>query len=386
MTHDHSLAKTGFSTRAIHVGQAPDPQTGAVAFPIYQTSTFAQFEVGSNQPYDYARSGNPTRTALEQVLASLDGGCDALAFASGLAAETAVLHLLAPGDHVVASDDVYGGTHRLLTKIFSHHGITTTFVDVTDHQAVAAAFTAQTRLLWIESPTNPMLRVADITALSSIAKRHNALTVVDNTFASPYLVQPLALGADIVSYSTTKYHGGHSDVIGGALVTNNPDLAKRLRYIENAVGSVPAPFDLFLIMRGIKTLALRMQAHCRNAQAIAEFLASHPAIEHVYYPGLSNHPQHALAAQQMRMFGGMVSFTVKGGVAVAHRLVESTTLFTYAVSLGGVESLIELPRILTHAAGSAHDIPAHLVRISAGIEDTDDLIADLRQALAKSVI
>ncbi len=385
MTHDQALAKTGFSTRAIHVGQAPDPQTGAVAFPIYQTSTFAQFEVGSNQPYDYARSGNPTRTALEQVLASLDGGCDALAFASGLAAETAVLHLLAPGDHVVASDDVYGGTHRLLTKIFSHHGITTTFVDVTDHQAVAAAFTPQTRLLWIESPTNPMLRVADIATLSAIAKRHNALTVVDNTFASPYLVQPLALGADIVSYSTTKYHGGHSDVIGGALVTNNPDLAKRLRYIENAVGSVPAPFDLFLIMRGIKTLALRMQAHCRNAQAIAEFLASHPAIEHVYYPGLPNHPQHALAAQQMRMFGGMVSFTVKGGVAVAHRLVESTTLFTYAVSLGGVESLIELPRILTHAAGSAHDIPAHLVRISAGIEDTDDLIADLRQALAKSV-
>jgi cystathionine beta-lyase/cystathionine gamma-synthase len=272
-----------------------------------------------------------------------------------------------------------------LTKIFSHHGITTTFVDVTDHQAVADAFTPQTRLLWLESPTNPLLRVADITALSAIAKRHNALTVVDNTFASPYLVQPLALGADIVSYSTTKYHGGHSDVIGGALVTNNPDLAKRLRYIENAVGSVPAPFDLFLIMRGIKTLALRMQAHCRNAQAIAEFLAAHPAIEHVNYPGLPHHPQHALAAQQMRMFGGMVSFTVKGGVAVAHRLVESTTLFTYAVSLGGVESLIELPRILTHAAGSAHDIPAHLVRISAGIEDTDDLIADLRQALAKSV-
>jgi cystathionine beta-lyase/cystathionine gamma-synthase len=385
MTHDQSLEKTGFATRAIHVGQAPDPQTGAVSFPIYQTSTFAQFEVGSNQPYDYARSGNPTRTALEQVLASLDGGCDALAFASGLAAETAVLHLLAPGDHVVASDDVYGGTHRLLTKIFSHHGITTTFVDVTDHDAVSAAFTAQTRLLWIESPTNPMLRVADIAALSAIAKRHNALTVVDNTFASPYLVQPLRLGADIVSYSTTKYHGGHSDVIGGALVTNNPDLAKRLRYIENAVGSVPAPFDLFLIMRGIKTLALRMQAHCRNAQAIAEFLAAHPAIEHVYYPGLPDHPQHALAAQQMRMFGGMVSFTVKGGVAVAHRLVESTTLFTYAVSLGGVESLIELPRILTHAAGSAHDIPAHLVRISAGIEDTEDLIADLRQALAKAV-
>ena len=273
------LDRTGFATRAIHVGQEPDPQTGAVAFPIYQTSTFAQFEVGSTQPYDYARSGNPTRTALEQVLASLDGGCDALAFASGLAAETAVLHLLAPGDHVVASDDVYGGTHRLLTKIFAQHGVTTTFVDVTDAAGVAAAFTSATKLLWIETPTNPMLRVADIAALSAIAKARGALTVVDNTFASPYLVQPLALGADIVSYSTTKYHGGHSDVIGGALVTNNPDLAKKLRYIENAVGSVPAPWDLFLIMRGVKTLSLRMQAHCRNAQAIAEYLEQHPAIE-----------------------------------------------------------------------------------------------------------
>jgi cystathionine beta-lyase/cystathionine gamma-synthase len=294
------------------------------------------------------------------------------------------LHLLAPGDHVVASDDVYGGTHRLLTKIFANHGVTTTFVDITDQDAVAAAMTSRTKLLWMESPTNPMLRVADITALSQIAKAHNALTVVDNTFASPYLVQPLALGADIVSYSTTKYHGGHSDVIGGALVTNNPELAKRLRYIENAVGSVPAPWDLFLIMRGVKTLALRMQAHCRNAQAIAEFLAGHPAVAHVYYPGLPQHPQHELATRQMRMAGGMVSFTLKGGVHVAHRLVEATKLFTYAVSLGGVESLIELPRILTHAAGSAHEIPADLVRISAGIEDADDLIADLRQALAQA--
>ncbi len=381
MTQQPHLNTAGFATRAIHVGQEPDPQTGAVSFPIYQTSTFAQFEVGSSQPYDYARSGNPTRTALEQVLASLDGGCDAMAFASGLAAETAVLHMLSPGDHVVASDDVYGGTHRLLTKIFAQHGITTTFVDVTDVVAVRAAFRPNTKLLWIETPTNPMLRVADIAALSAVAKAHNALTVVDNTFASPYLVQPLALGADIVSYSTTKYHGGHSDVIGGALVTNNPDLAKKLRYIENAVGSVPAPWDLFLIMRGVKTLALRMQAHCRNAQSIAEYLEKHPAIEHVYYPGLKSHPQHDLATRQMRMYGGMVSFTVKGGVAAAHRLVESTKLFTYAVSLGGVESLIELPRILTHAAGSAHEIPAHLVRISAGIEETEDLIADLAQAL-----
>lgn len=378
---DTHLDQAGFATRAIHVGQAPDPQTGAVAVPVYQTSTFAQFEVGSSQPYDYARSGNPTRTALEQVLASLDGGHDGIAFASGLAAETAVLHLLSPGDHVVASDDVYGGTHRLLTKVFANHGITTTFVDISDTAGVAAAFTPATKLLWIETPTNPMLRIADIAALSSIAKRHDALTVVDNTFASPYLVQPLALGADIVSYSTTKYHGGHSDVIGGALVTKDPELGKKLRYIVNAVGSVPAPWDLFLIMRGIKTLALRMQAHCRNAQAIAEYLATHPAIEQVYYPGLPSHPQHALATQQMKAYGGMVSFTVKGGTAAAHRLVESTKIFTYAVSLGGVESLIELPRILTHAAGSAHEIPHHLVRISAGIEDTADLIADLAQAL-----
>ena len=378
---DTHLDQAGFATRAIHVGQAPDPQTGAVAVPVYQTSTFAQFEVGSSQPYDYARSGNPTRTALEQVLASLDGGHDGIAFASGLAAETAVLHLLSPGDHVVASDDVYGGTHRLLTKVFANHGITTTFVDISDTAGVAAAFTPATKLLWIETPTNPMLRIADIAALSSIAKRHDALTVVDNTFASPYLVQPLALGADIVSYSTTKYHGGHSDVIGGALVTQDPELGKKLRYIVNAVGSVPAPWDLFLIMRGIKTLALRMQAHCRNAQAIAEYLATHPAIEQVYYPGLPSHPQHALATQQMKAYGGMVSFTVKGGTAAAHRLVVSTKIFTYAVSLGGVESLIELPRILTHAAGSAHEIPHHLVRISAGIEDTADLIADLAQAL-----
>ena len=384
MTQQPHLNTAGFATRAIHVGQEPDLQTGAVSFPIYQTSTFAQFEVGSSQPYDYARSGNPTRTALEQVLASLDGGCDALAFASGLAAETAVLHMLSPGDHVVASDDVYGGTHRLLTKIFSNHGITTTFVDVTDIAAAQAAFQPNTKLLWLETPTNPMLRVADIAALSAIAKSHNALTVVDNTFASPYLVQPLTLGADIASYSTTKYHGGHSDVIGGALVTNNPELAKKLRYIENAVGSVPAPWDLFLIMRGIKTLSLRMQEHCRNAQAIAEYLEKHPAIEHVYYPGLKSHPQYDLATRQMRMYGGMVSFTVKGGTAAAHRLVESTKLFTYAVSLGGVESLIELPRILTHAAGSAHEIPAHLVRISAGIEETEDLIADLAQALKQS--
>jgi len=384
MTHDPSLTNAGFATRSIHVGQAPDPQTGAVAFPIYQTSTFAQFEVGSTQPYDYARSGNPTRTALEQVLASLDGGCDALAFASGLAAETAVLHLLAPGSHVVASDDVYGGTHRLLTKVFAHHGIETTFVDVTDTAALAAAMRPTTKLVWIESPTNPKLRVADIAAIATIAKQHGALLVVDNTFASPYLVQPLALGADIVSYSTTKYHGGHSDVIGGALVTNNPELAQRLRFIENAVGSVPAPWDVFLIMRGVKTLALRMQAHCRNAQALAEFLAAHPAVAHVYYPGLPQHPQYALAQRQMRMSGGMLSFTLKGGVYVAHRLVEATKIFTYAVSLGGVESLIEIPRILTHAAGSAHDIPADLVRISAGIEDVDDLIADLQQALAQA--
>jgi cystathionine beta-lyase/cystathionine gamma-synthase len=301
-----------------------------------------------------------------------------------LAAETAVLHLLAPGAHVVASDDVYGGTHRLLTKVFAHHGVVTTFVDVTDTAAIAAAMRPETQLVWIESPTNPMLKVADIAAIAAIAKQHGALLVVDNTFASPYVVQPLALGADIVSYSTTKYHGGHSDVIGGALVTNNPELAQRLRYIENAVGSVPAPWDVFLILRGVKTLALRMQAHCRNAQAIAEFLAAHPAVAQVYYPGLPQHPQYELAQRQMRMSGGMVSFTLKGGVYVAHRLVEATKVFTYAVSLGGVESLIEIPRILTHAAGSAHDIPADLVRISAGIEDVEDLLADLGQALAQA--
>ncbi len=373
----------GFATRAIHAGQEPEAATGAVIVPIYQTSTFAQEAVGVHKGYDYARSGNPTRTALETALAALDGGAHALAFASGLAAETAVLLSLSAGDHVIGGDDCYGGTYRLFDKVFARHGISFDFVDTRDPEEVAEAIRPETRLVWLETPTNPMLKLADIARIAELARARGVLTLVDNTFASPYLQRPLEWGADIVLYSTTKYMGGHSDVVGGALVLNDEDLYARLKFLQNAAGGVPGPFDSWLVLRGLKTLALRMRAHSANALAVAQFLEGHPAVAQVIYPGLLSHPQHALAARQMRDFGGMISLILHGGEDAANALVTRTRLFTLAESLGGVESLIEVPAGMTHAsvAGSKLEVPGGLVRLSVGIEEAEDLIADLAQAL-----
>jgi cystathionine beta-lyase/cystathionine gamma-synthase len=373
----------GFATRAIHAGQAPDPATGAVIVPIYQTSTFAQEAVGVHKGYEYARTHNPTRTALETALAALDNGKHALAFASGLAAETTVLLALSAGDHVIGGDDAYGGTYRLFTKVFARHGLTFDFVDTRDPENVAEAIRPETRLVWLETPTNPLLKIADVAGIARVARERGVLTLVDNTFASPAVQRPLELGADIVLYSTTKYIGGHSDVVGGAVVLNDDELAGRLRFLANAAGAIPGPFDCFLVLRGLKTLAIRMRQHGENGLAVARFLAEHPAVEQVIYPGLEDHPQHALARLQMHGFGGMVSFTPRGGLEAANRIVTRTKLFTLAESLGGVESLIELPAAMTHAsvAGSPLEVPPELVRLSVGIEEADDLIADLKQAL-----
>lgn len=381
MTDTH--ASHGFATRAIHAGQAPDPLTGAVTVPIYQTSTFAQFAVESEQTYDYGRSGNPTRTALETALAALEDAPHALAFASGLSAETAVLLSLSAGDHVVVGDNIYGGTYRLLTKVFARHGLIFDFVDSSEPSHVQAAMRPETKLIWLESPTNPLLKLADLAAIAKIAKAHKVITLVDNTFASPYFQRPLDLGIDLSLYSTTKYHAGHSDVISGAVVTRQPELYQQLKFLQNAVGGVPGPFDAWLVLRGIKTLALRMRAHEANALAVAHFLAKHPAVADVYYPGLPTHPQHALAQRQMTGFGGMVSFTLKDGEQAAHKVVGRTKLFTFAVSLGGVESLIELPYSMSHGGsrGTAHEAAKNLIRLSVGIEEQSDLLADLEQAL-----
>jgi cystathionine beta-lyase/cystathionine gamma-synthase len=373
----------GFATRAIHAGQDPDTATGAVIVPIYQTSTFAQEAVGVHKGYEYARSGNPTRTALETALAALDGGAHALAFASGLAAESTVLMLLSAGDHVIGGDDAYGGTYRLFTKVFARLGVSFDFVDTRDPEEVAEAIRPETKLVWLETPTNPLLKLADIPKIAEVSRPRGVLTLVDNTFASPYLQRPLEQGADIVLYSTTKYMGGHSDVVGGALVLNDTALYERLKFLQNAAGGVPGPFDSWLVLRGLKTLAVRMRAHSENAMAVAQFLAEHPAVEQVLYPGLPSYPQHDLAKRQMRGFGGMISLVLKGGEAAAHALVTRTKLFTLAESLGGVESLIELPAAMTHAsvAGSPLEVPAGLVRLSVGIEEAEDLIADLEAAL-----
>ena len=380
---ENTINEYGFATRAIHAGQAPDPLTGAVTVPIYQTSTFAQFAVDEPQMYDYSRSGNPTRTALETALAALEDAPYALAFASGLAAESAVLLALNSGDHVVVGDNIYGGTYRLFTKVFARHGLTFDFVDTRDLAQVAAAIRPATKLIWLESPTNPLLNLADLAAIARLAQARGVLTLVDNTFASPYFQRPLDLGIDLTLYSTTKYHAGHSDVISGAIVTANADLYERLKFLQNAVGGVPGPFDAWLVLRGIKTLAVRMRAHAENALAVAHFLEDHPAIAQVYYPVLPTHPQHELAQRQMRGFGGMVSFTLKGGAAAARAVVGRTKLFTFAVSLGGVESLIELPLTMSHggARGSAQEAPANLIRLSVGIEEGEDLLDDLQQAL-----
>ncbi|VXB37409.1 cystathionine gamma-synthase [Aeromicrobium sp. 9AM] len=375
----------GFATRAIHAGYEPNAENGAVNVPIYASSTFAQDGVGGMRGgYEYARTGNPTRTALEANLAALEGGAHGRAFSSGMAAtDCALRSLLRPGDHLVIPDDAYGGTFRLIDKVFTQWGITYTVAAVNDLDAIRAAIRPETKAVWIETPTNPLLNVGDIAAISEIAHAANAKLVIDNTFASPYLQQPLALGADIVLHSTTKYLGGHSDVVGGALVTDDDELDTAFAFLQNGAGGVPGPFDAFLTMRGAKTLAVRMDKHCDNAEAIVEFLQGHSAISSILYPGLPEHPGHEVAAKQMRRFGGMISVRLAGGKQAALDFCARTELFTLAESLGGIESLIEHPGAMTHAstAGSLLEVPDDLVRLSVGIEDIGDLIGDLEHAL-----
>jgi cystathionine gamma-synthase len=371
-----------FETRAIHVGQEPDAEFGAVNVPIYQTSTYAQLAVGKPRAYDYARGGNPTREALQQVLASLEGGARALAFSSGLGATTTLLLTLRPGDHIVLGDDVYGGTYRLLARVLHDWGLDFDTVDLADPDALLAAVRPETAMVWLETPTNPFLKVVDIERVAAVAREAGARCVVDNTFATPYLQRPLGLGADTVVHSVTKYLGGHSDLVGGAIVTSDEELGERLAFLQNAVGAIPGPMDCYLALRGIKTLAVRMEAHCAGAERIASFLAGHPRVTRVHYPGLPEHPGHDVAARQMHRFGGMVSFEV-GSAEDAIAVVERTELFFLAESLGGVESLIEVPGPMTHAsvAGSPLEVPGTLVRVSVGIEHPDDLVADLERAL-----
>jgi cystathionine gamma-synthase len=373
-----------FSTRAIHAGQEPDLETGAVNVPVYLTSTYAQESVGVVKFADYGRGDNPTRAALEAVVASLEVAQFAVAFSSGLSATDAMLRTLSPGDRVMLSADAYGGTYRMLTKIFSPWGIGTDVVDLSDIDAVASSWRDGTKLVWVETPSNPWLRISDIAALAEVSHRRGATLVVDNTFATPYLQTPLTLGADVVMHSTTKYLGGHSDAIGGMLVTNDAELAARLKFLQYAVGAIPGPLDCYLIMRGIRTLAVRMDRHQENAAKVAEMLVGHEKIERVWYPGLETHPNHKVALDQMRGFGGMVSVEVKGGGARAKAFVEKTKVFTLAESLGGVESLIEIPAQMTHlsTSGSLLEIPDNIVRLSVGLEDADDLLEDLKQALS----
>jgi cystathionine gamma-synthase len=375
----------GFSTRAIHAGYEPDPLTGAVNVPIYASSTFAQDGVGGlRDGFEYARTGNPTRRALEANMAALEGGRYGRAFSSGMAATDALLRAtLRPGDHLVIPNDAYGGTFRLIDKVFSQWGITYSVAAVNDVDAVRAAITSQTKLVWVETPTNPLLNIGDIEAIAAVAHDAGTKLVVDNTFASSYLQQPLALGADVVLHSTTKYLGGHSDVVGGILVTDSAELDEAIAFLQNGAGAVPGPFDVYLTLRGIKTLAVRMDRHSDNAEAVVEFLSAHPGIEKVLYPGLEGHPGHAAATKQMRRYGGMVSVLVAGGRQGALDLCAGTKVFTLAESLGGIESLIEHPGAMTHAstAGSLLEVPDNLVRLSVGIEDADDLIGDLKQAL-----
>ena len=374
----------GFETLAIHAGQDPDPTTGAVVVPIYQTSTYVQSEVGQHKGYEYSRSGNPTRTALETCLAALEGGRIGLAFASGLSAEDCLLRTVtSPGGHVVIPDDAYGGTYRLFSRVLERWGVAHTPVSLSDLDAVRAAVRPETSLIWCETPTNPLLGIADIAGLAQIARDGGARLAVDNTFASPYLQQPLALGADVVVHSTTKYLGGHSDVVGGALVTTDATLGEELAYHQNALGGVPGAFDSWLVMRGAKTLGVRMDRHCENAARVVDLLTGHPAVAQVLYPGLPEHPGHDVAVKQMSGFGGMVSFRLAGGEQAALDVCRSTKVFILGESLGGVESLIEHPGRMTHAsvAGSQLEVPSDLVRLSVGIETADDLLADLDRAL-----
>ena len=381
-------ARGGFATRAIHVGQKPDPATGATIVPIYQTSTYTQEAPGRHKGYEYSRTANPTRTALEECVASLEGAEYGLAFASGLAATVATMSLLSSGDHVVAGDDLYGGTYRLFDKVLPRTGgLEFTYADTTDPASVERALRPETKLLWIETPTNPLLTLSDIQELSEMAHGRDAVVAVDNTFASPYFQNPLALGADIVVHSTTKYMGGHSDVVGGAVVTSDPDFYEAMKFYQNAAGGVPGPFDSWIVLRGLKTLAVRMRQHEENALAVAQFLQGHPEVETVNYPGSPSHPQHELARKQMSGFSGMVSFTLKGGAEAAYAAVQKTEVFHFAESLGGVESLITHPATMTHAAipreqREARGVTDGLMRLSVGIEDKEDLIADLDSAIS----
>jgi cystathionine beta-lyase/cystathionine gamma-synthase len=375
-----------FETRAIHAGQDPDPATGAAIVPIYQTSTFIQEEVGRTKGWEYSRSGNPTRAALEVCLASLESAQYGLAFASGMAATTTVLHLLNPGDRIVTVNDLYGGTYRIFTKVYEPKGYVFEFVSSEDaNTRLPEILDERTRMVWVETPTNPLMTIVDLRAVAEAAHAADALVVVDNTFATPYLQRPLELGADVIVHSTTKYLGGHSDVIGGFAGTSDPTVAERLQFLQNALGGVPGPFDSWLVLRGLKTLALRMQQHCANARRIAAHLEIHPAVERVLYPGLESHPQHELAAAQMDDFGGMISFLVAGSEDDAREIARSTAVWQLGESLGGVESLIELPAVMTHAstADSPFRVPENLIRLSVGIESVDDLIADLDAALLK---
>ncbi len=373
----------GFNTRAIHVGQDPEAITGAVAVPVFQTSTFAQEAVGKHSGYEYARTGNPTRTALERAFASLEGAAFGVDFASGLAAEDAILRMLRPGDHIVMGNDAYGGTFRLISKVFAPMGITWSAHDLTDPAGLAGSWPDNTKMVWAETPTNPLLTVIDLAAVAGIAHDNGALLIADNTFATPYLQQPLAHGADIVVHSTTKYLGGHSDTVGGFVATNDAALDTHLRFIQNSVGAVRGPWDVYLTLRGAKTLGIRMDRHNENAAAIVAMLGSHSAVSTVLYPGLPGHPGHEVAARQMSGFGGMVSFRAAGGRDAAIRIIEATELFILAESLGAVESLIEHPGVMTHASaeGSPLEVPDDLVRLSVGIENVEDLLADLERAL-----
>ncbi len=387
---DELLPEYGFGTRCIHAGQPPEPVTGAVMTPIYQTSTYVQDGVGGHKGYEYARTGNPTRTALETCLASLEGATHGVCFASGCAATSTVMHTLRPGDHVVSSDDVYGGTWRLFTSIFEPVGVQFTFVDMTDLDAVRSAMRpGATKILWVETPTNPLLKVVDIEAMAAIAQDAGARCVVDNTFATPALQNPLALGAHVVLHSTTKYIGGHSDVVGGVVITSDDALAADLFRLQNSIGATPGPQDCFLQLRGLKTLHLRMERHSSSARALAEWLEGHDEVDRVIYPGLPSHPQHAVAARQMSDFGGMLSFELAGDLAHAERFVDATKVFTLAESLGGVESLIELPAAMTHASVPPDvrkqiGIADGLIRLSVGIEDLKDLRDDLERAFQAS--
>lgn len=373
----------GFDTRAIHVGQEPDEATGAITVPIHLATTFVQAAPGQHQGFEYARTSNPTRVALERCVAGLEGAAHGMAFASGMAAEDALIGMMRPGDHVILGTDAYGGTFRLIARVYGERGIEWSAVDMADLDSLARAIRPETRQIWVETPTNPMLAVVDIAAVADVAHASGVDVVVDNTFATPYLQNPLELGADVVVHSTTKYLGGHSDVVGGFIAVNRDDLAERLSFVQNAVGAVPSPFDCYLLLRGVKTLGVRMDRHCDNAQAVAEYLAGHPSVDRVLFPGLPDHPGYEVASQQMRGPGGMVSFIHSGGEAAAVAAVSATKVFRLAESLGAVESLIEQPSTMTHlsVADSPLAVDPGLVRLSVGIESIDDLLADLEQAL-----